>query len=241
MLSLPGKGGGPSIAGTSWNPKTKSVEHPQPAPRSPAAGGPGGAAAGWQPPAYQPPTASAVPRPDLQPINPAAAYDPEMAAALASQRGYTEQLQSGTGHVMDVMTQRMADNLEAQVVQAKASAAAAGIPFDEASFRAQGQRDINAGLAQEKLGRESQIGQSIGASTAAAAGQAGERTSRMGIDLQAQMGTGAQKLDRYGIDVQKYGIDTGAAVSANNALLDFYSRLMGGMFSQSMTSNTSYG
>ena len=236
-ISIGGAGGG--IAGTSWNPKTKSIEAPHPPPTrrpTPATGGAGS----WGAPAWSTVGSPAVVRPDLAPINPRAEYDPEMAKALADQRGYTEQLQSGTGHVMDVMTQRMADNLESQVIQAKASAEAAGIPFDEASFRARGQRDINAGLATEKLGRETQIGQSIGQSTAAAAGQAGERTSRLGIDLQAQTNTGAQRLDRYGIDVQRYGIDTGAAVSANNALLDFYSRLMGGAFSPSMSNSTSY-
>jgi hypothetical protein len=181
-----------------------------------------------------------VARPDLTAINPTAEYDPEMAKALADQRGYTDTLKSGTGHVFDVMTQRMADNLESQVIQARTAAEGAGIPFDEASFRSQAQRDINSGLATEKLGRESQIGASIGASTAAAGAQAGDRANRLGIDLSAKSTTEQQKLARYGIDVTKYGVDAQAATSANNALLAFYSQLMGGMLSQNFSSSTSY-
>jgi len=197
-----------------------------------AGGVAGGGSGGWAP--------SAVARPDLTAINPTAEYDPEMAKALADQRGYTDTLKSGTGHVFDVMTQRMADNLESQVIQARTAAEGAGIPFDEASFRSQAQRDINSGLATEKLGRESQIGASIGASTAAAGAQAGDRANRLGIDLSAKSTTEQQKLARYGIDVTKYGVDAQAATSANNALLAFYSQLMGGMLSQNFSSSTSY-
>ena len=201
-----------------------------------AGGGAGGGGGTWAP--------STVARPELTPINPTAEYDPEMAKALAEQRGFTSDLKSGTGHVMDVMTQRMADNLESQVIQARSAAEGAGIPFDEASFRSQAQRDINAGLATEKLGREGLIGESIGASTSAAGAQAGDRATRLGIDLSAKSTTEQQKLARYGIDVTKYGVDAQAATAANNALLSFYSQLMGGMMgmmgSQSISNTTTY-
>lgn len=203
-------------------------------------GGAGGGAGGgsWTP--------GNVERPNLTPIDPQAAYDPEMAAQLAQQRQYAEQLNQGGGRQMEVLTQAQADQLEAQVAQARAAAAQAGIPFNEAAFRAQGQKSINAAMAEEKTRREAQYGTAIGASTAAAGAQAGERTQRTGIDLQRDIAENTLALDRYGRDIQKYGIDAQAATSANNALLNFYSQLMGGMFGMfgslgSMSSsNTNY-
>jgi hypothetical protein len=180
---------------------------------------PGGGAA----PTITQPTA-----PTLSPIKPTAEYDPEIAKALAAQRGYTERLESGTGHAQDVMLTGMNDQIEAQVAQARAAAEAANIPFDEGQYRALLQQGVNTGLAQEKIGREKMIGEAIGAASGVATQQAAERNARLGIDLSAQMGTGSQLLQRYGIDVSKYGTDIQAATAANNALLEFYARILTG-------------
>lgn len=198
------------------------------------AGGPGGG--GWRP--------GSVERPNLTPINPQAEYDPEMARALADQRAYQGNLLEGAGQHMDVMVGRMADQLEAQVAQARAGAQAAGIPFDEAAFRAQAQRDLNAGMVQEKTNREQTYGEALKAGGQMAGAQAGERTQRMDIDLRRDVSENELALDRYGRDIQKYGIDAQASTAANNAILEFWSRLMGGMFnslggSMSMN-NTNY-
>lgn len=218
-------------------------------------GGPGGAApAGGPLPMPTGPNA-----PGLTPLDPQAAYDPKIAEALQRQTGYATNLEQGSGRTMEVLTQANADQLEAQVAQARAAAAQAGIPFDEAAFRAQGQKSINAAMAQEKTAREAQLGQALQAQSSTAQGQAGERTQRLGLDLSRDVKENELGLQRYAEELKKYGIDVGAVVSkynadqqaataANNALLGFYSNLMGGMFNMfgnmgnlSMTNQQYYG
>ena len=150
---------------------------------------------------------------------------------------------------MDVLGQGQQDNLESQVIQARAAAQAAGIPFDEASFRANAQMGINNSMAQEKLGREKMVGDSLAQSGTLAGNQALERDQRKELDYKRDVSENELALDRYGRDIQKYGIDAQAATAANNALMDFYSRLMGGMFSMignmggslSMSNTNNYG
>lgn len=206
---------------------------PEPA-AAPAAGGGGlnfsmpsmpaaGAAPAWQP--------SAVARPNLTPIDPQAAYDPEIANQLARQRSYTGDLKAGTGFAMDVLTGQQRDVNEAQMREAEQAAAQAGIPFDKARFLMEQQRGLQGAMAEEKLGREQMVGQAIGAESGVAQGQAAERTDRLGIDLKRDTVENELALDRYGRDIQKYGIDAQAATAANNSLMDFYSRLTSGAFS----------
>lgn len=200
-------------------------------------GGGGGAPAGGN-----------VERPNLTPIDPKAEYDPEMAKSLATMRGHESNLEKGAGHSMDVLLGTQADQLEAQVAQARAAAAAQGIPFDEASFRATAMRGINSSLAQEKLGREKMLGEQYKTTGQMAGAQAGERTQRMELDYKRDVSENELLLDRYGRDIQKYGVDVQAATAANNALLAFYSQLMGGMMgmmgglgsSQSFSNSYSY-
>ena len=185
-----------------------------------------------------------VPRPELTPIDPQAAYDPEIQRSLEDQRRHQGNLEQGAGYSMDVLQGRQADNLESQVAQARAAAAQNGIPFDEASFRATAMRGINSAMADEKLGREKMLGAAYGASAETSRGLASDRTGRLQIDLSRDMGENQLGLQRYGQDIQKYGIDTGAAVSANNALMAFYAQLMGAMGnmgSASMSSSNYYG
>ncbi len=203
-------------------------------------GGKGGGGGTWTP--------GSVERPKLQPINPEAEYDPRIAEALARQTQYATEIEQGSGHTMDVLTAAQADQLEAQIAQARAAAAQAGIPFDEASFRATAQRGINASMEQGRQAREAALGGALQQQAATATAEGGERNQRLGIDLQAQQATMQDLLQRYGQDIQKYGIDAQAATSANNALLGFYSQLMGGMFnmfgnmgSMSMQNQNYYG
>ena len=206
---------------------------PAPAAAAPAGGGglnfstPGipaaGGGAAW--------SASAVERPSLTPIDPQAAYDPEIAAQLARQRSYTGDLKAGTGFAMDVLTGQQRDVNEAQMREAEQAAAQAGIPFDKARFLMEQQRGLQGAMATEKLGREQMVGQAIGAESGVAQGEAGERTERLGLDLKRDVVENELALDRYGRDIQKYGIDAQAATAANNSLMDFYSRLTTGAFS----------
>lgn len=227
--------------GTSPNPANKATCCPSGAKASQGlfqASGPGPAA----------PVAANIARPTLQPLTPEAAYDPEISRSLADQRSYTEDLRKGTGFAMDVLTGTQKDQLESEVIQARQAAANAGIPFDEAAFRATAQRGINASLAQEKLGREEMVGDALGAAAGTSGALAGERTDRLGLDLSRDVAENAQRLDLYGRDIQKYQADVSAATAANSALMDFYSRLMTGMFgmvgnvgsSMSMTNSSSY-
>ncbi len=179
-------------------------------------------------PAWQP---SNLERPGLTPIDPQAAYDPEIANQLARQRSYTGDLQAGTGFAMDVLTGQQRDVNEAQMREAEQAAAQAGIPFDKARFLQEQQRGLHGAMATEKLAREQMVGQAIGAESGVAQAQAGERTERLGLDLRRDVSENELALDRYGRDIQKYGIDAQAATAANNSLMDFYSRLTSGIFS----------
>jgi hypothetical protein len=181
-------------------------------------------------PAAQPWNPSALQRPDLTPINPQAAYDPEINAQLARQRANTEELKAGTGYAEDVAVGAERDQLQAQMREAEQAAAQAGIPFDKARFLMEAQRGQGARRAQSTLNREQQVGAAIGAESGVAQGQAEERNTRLGIDLQRDTTENELALDRYGRDIQKYGIDAQAATAANNALMDFYSRLTSGVF-----------
>ncbi len=181
-----------------------------------------GAAPAWKP--------SDLQRPNLTPIDPQAAYDPEIANQLARQRSYTGDLKAGTGFAEDVAVGAERDQLQAQMREAEQAAAQAGIPFDKARFLMEAQRGQASRRAQSTLNREQQVGAAIGAESNVAAGQAAERTQRLGIDLTRDTTENELALDRYGKDIQKYGVDASAATAANSALMDFYSRLAGGVF-----------
>jgi len=184
--------------------------------------GTGGAAA-WTP--------SAVERPALTPVDPQAAYDPEIANQLARTRSYTDDLKAGTGFAMDVLTGQQRDLQNSQLMEAEQAAAQAGIPFDRNRFIMEQQRGIHGAMAQEKLGREQMVGASIGAESGVATAQAGERTDRLGIDLNRDVAENELALKRYGTDIEKYRVDAQAATAANSALMDFYTRLTSGIFS----------
>ena len=53
--------------------------------------------------------------------------------------------------------------------------------------------------------------------------------SVLGIDLARDTTEGAQSLERYALDIGKYGTDVQAASRANEMLMDFYKSLMSGM------------
>lgn len=176
-------------------------------------------------------TPSNLQRPNLTPIDPQAAYDPQIAEQLARQRSYTGDLKAGTGFAMDVLTGQQRDIGNAQLMEAEQAAAQAGVPFNRAQFIMEQQRGLHGAMAGEKLAREQMVGQAIGAESGVAQGQAEERTSRLGLDLRRDVAENELALERYGKDIQKYGVDAQAATAANNALMDFYSRLASGMFS----------
>lgn len=231
----PGSGaiGGGCPAGLALD-KNGSCRPAPAAAAAPAAGGgglnfsvPSMPAAGAAP-AFQP---SALQRPNLTPIDPQAAYDPEIANQLARQRSNTQDLRNQTGFAADVHNQQQRDTNEAQMREAEQAAAQAGIQFDKARFLMEQQRGDAAGRAALTLGREGLVTESIGAESGVAQGQAAERTDRLGLDLKRDTVENELALDRYGRDIQKYGIDAQAATAANNSLMDFYSRLSSGIFS----------
>jgi len=182
-------------------------------------------------PAMQSWSPSALERPGLTPIDPQAAYDPEIANQLARQRSFSSDLKAGTGFAEDVAVGAERDQLQAQMREAEQAAAQAGIPFDKARFLMEAQRGQASRRAQSTLNREQQYGESLGAESSVAQNQAAERTDRLGIDLKRDTTENELALDRYGRDIQKYGIDAQAATAANNALMDFYSRLTTGVMS----------
>jgi predicted lipid-binding transport protein (Tim44 family) len=84
-------------------------------------------------------------------------------------------------------------------------------------------------MAQEKLGREAMMTQAYTQGLPIIGEPASERFNRLELDLRRDVADSESVLDLYGRDIQKYGIDMQAAVAANNALMSFYSQLMGGM------------
>jgi len=176
------------------------------------------------------PSPGDVPRPELPPIDPQAEFDPELEAYRERYRGHLEGLETGTGHAMDVLRGQQQDSLEADVERARQSAAASGIPFNEAEFRSEASRGINAAMAQEKLGREKMMTQALTQGLPIIAEPASERFNRLELDLRRDVADSESVLDLYGRDIQKYGVDMQAATAANNALMSFYSQLMSGLF-----------
>lgn len=170
-----------------------------------------------------------VPRPELPPIDPQAPFDPELEAYRERYKGHLEGLETGTGHAMDVLRGQQQDSLEADVERARQAAAASGIPFNEAEFRSEAARGINAAMAQEKLGREAMMTQAYTQGLPIIAEPASERFNRLELDLRRDVADAESVLDLYGRDIQKYGIDMSAATAANNALMAFYTNLMSGM------------
>jgi len=183
-----------------------------------------------------------VKRPKLPPIDPQAEFDPELEAYREQFKGHLGNLEQGTGHAMDVLRGGQQDALEADVERARQSAAASGIPFNEAEFRSEASRGINASMAQEKLGREAMMTQAYTQGLGIIAEPASERFNRLELDLRRDVADSESVLDLYGRDIQKYGVDMAAATAANNALMSFYSQLMGGMMSGigSVGGNISY-
>jgi hypothetical protein len=208
-----------------------------------------GRAASPQLPSFQMPTMPATPaltgpeRPNLPPIDPTGQERPEHEALRERYTGFGEDLKGGTGFAMDVLTGEMTDRMEAQIEQAREQHAQMGIPFDADAYRAELQRGVNSAMAQEKLGREELYQQHL-ATTAPVTAGADYAQAEKGIDLERDQAEMRGVLERYGIDVSKYGTDVQAATRANEMLMDFYKTLMSGMMSGpsfGYTGNVSFG
>jgi hypothetical protein len=167
-------------------------------------------------------------RPDLTPIDPVGYEKPEHKELRERYTEFGEDLKEGTGFAMDVLEGQQQDRMEAQIEMAREQAAAAGIPFDEAAYRAELQRGVNAAMAEEKLGREGLYQAHLSDIAPVTAG-ANYAQGEKGIDLARDTTEGEQSLQRYGLDIGKYGTDVQAAARANEMLMDFYKSLMSGM------------
>jgi len=199
-------------------------------------------------PKMAPIAANAPPRPELPPIDPQAPFDPELEAYRERYKGHLGNLEEGTGYAMDVLRQGQQDAGEAEIERMRASAAQAGIPFDETQARAELQRGTNAAMAQEKLGREKMMTGAYDVGRGITALPAEERFARLDLDLQRDVAESEGVLDLYGRDIQRYGTDMAAATARNQALMGFYNNLMSGMFGMmgniggpSMSSSVYYG
>ncbi len=167
-------------------------------------------------------------RPELPPIDPVGYEKPEHGELRERYTGFGEELKEGTGFAMDVLEGQQQDRMEAQIEQAREQAAALNIPFDEDATRAELQRGVNAAMAQEKLGREGLYQQHLSDIAPVTAGAEYAQREK-GIDLERDVSEMGGLLQRYGIDVGKYGTDVQAASRASEMLMDFYKTLMAGM------------
>jgi len=199
-------------------------------PKPVATGGGGGGRGSFRAPKMQAITAKAPPRPTLPPIDPQAEFDPELEAYRERYKGHLTNLEEGTGYAMDVLRQGQQDSGEASIERMRASAAEAGIPFDESQARAELQRGVNASMAQEKLGREAAMTGAYDVGKGITALPAEERFARLDLDLNRDVAESEGVLDLYGRDIQRYGTDVAAATAANQSLMGFYNNLMSGMF-----------
>ena len=176
------------------------------------------------------PTVAGLDRPELPSISPTGSERPEHIALRERYTGFGEDLKAGTGFAMDALQQRLRDQEDAQVEMARANANELGIPFDEASFRAELQRGVNAAMVEEKLGRE-QLYQSHLSDIAPVLAGANYAQGEKQIDLSRDLGEQEGILQRYATDVNRYGTELSAATRANEMLMDFYKTLMSGMMS----------
>jgi len=180
-------------------------------------------------------------RPGLPPIDPQAAFDPELQAYAQKYGGHLEDLKEGTGFAMDAMREQMENRRAAARESAEASAVQAGIPFNASTWEAEYDRGINSAMAQEKVGREAQLTQAYQGGLPIVSRPSDERFARLDLDLRRDMGEAGNILDRYKTDVSKYGTDVQAAIGSNNALLGFLSSLMGTMGNMMPNMNLSAG
>jgi hypothetical protein len=160
--------------------------------------------------------------------------DPELAAARQRVDKYHGELEKGTGYAMDVMQGSMQAQIDADVERARESAAAQGMPFDEAAFRRDAQQKVQSGLATEKLGRERLRGEMLGSLQNVTEASSRNKMEKQRLELERQVTPVSQRLQRYGTEAGIYGTDVGAAtnvystnkqteIAAMNALNQFLS------------------
>lgn len=151
--------------------------------------------------------------PDLGNWNIEKGTDPEMARARQRAEDYLGNLEKGAGYSMDVMQGSMQKQIDADITRAREAAAAQGLPFDEAAYRAKANADMQAGLAQEKLGREQMQGQMMANLQGVIAGEGERSLAKSGLELSRQ-GTRAGALNqRYGTQAGIYGTNVGKQIA----------------------------
>jgi hypothetical protein len=139
--------------------------------------------------------------------------DPELAAARQRVDKYHGELESGTGYAMDVMQGSMQAQIDSDVERARESAAAQGMPFDEAAFRRDAQAKVQGGLAQEKLGRERLRGEMYGALEGVTEASSRNKLEKNRLELERQATPVSQRLQKFGTEAGVYGQELGAATS----------------------------
>lgn len=176
---------------------------------------------------------------------------PELAALGSDYQAHLRNLEAGAGYSMDVLTGAQRNQTEAQIKQARDAAAAQGVPFDEARMRSELQRGVYSAQAQEKLGREKLLTDAYGQAPGIIGADEAARESRWKIGSDNDISMNAARAGIYGTQAGIYGSQAGmyntevnAANAANQALLDFISRIYSGMFNVmggSMSQNYTYG
>lgn len=159
--------------------------------------------------------------------------DPEMARSRQRAEDYLSNLEQGAGYAMDVYQGSAQAQIDADVARARESAQAQGIPFNEDAYRRDANQKMQAGLAQEKLGRETLYGQMQAGLQGNIAGEGERALAKSGLELQRQ-GTRAGALNQqYGTQAGIYGTEVGRQIAemqdqtnryqaAMDALMNFF-------------------
>lgn len=176
---------------------------------------------------------------------------PELQKLGGDYQTHLRNLESGAGYSMDVLTGAQRNQTEAQIKQAREAAAANGVPFDEERMRSELQRGVYSAQAAEKLGREKMLTDAYGQAPGIIGADEAARQGRWKIGAGSDVATNAANAAIYGTNASIYGSQAGmyntevnAANAANQALLDFISRIYSGMFNVmggSMSQNYTYG
>ncbi len=129
--------------------------------------------------------------------------DPEFDRARQRAEDYLGELKTGTGYAMDVYQGSAQAQIDADVERARESAAAQGIPFDEAGYRRDANAKMQAGLAQEKLGRERMYGEQMAGLQDVIGGGAANRLAKGGLELERLKGKTGAEIDVWRTTIQK--------------------------------------
>lgn len=185
---------------------------------APGGGGAGaagaGAVAGGGTPTVTPDFGAGRPTgPDIPAYNLNQDQPPELVAARQRAESYLGNLEKGTGVAADVMHGQMQDQVDADIQRARETAAAQGIPFDEAQARRDAQAKIFGAEAAQRTAREELQGRQIAGMLPTIGAGSAAQLEKNKLELERQSTPVQQALQRFSTQAGMYGSELGTAAN----------------------------